>query len=132
MKDPDPRRMGDGIGTADGVKFVQQGCHVILGRVRRNAEPAGNQLVRGALCQQRQDFQLAGGERDAGAALRHGAKRGDHQRVMFVVSPDQIEPLNVRQNGRDPIGERGISDIDGQPYPISRARFSQAAGLSPI
>jgi len=24
MEDPDPRRMGDGIGTADGVKFVQQ------------------------------------------------------------------------------------------------------------
>ena len=37
--------MGDSIGAAHGVKLLQQRCDVILRRMRRNTEAAGNQLV---------------------------------------------------------------------------------------
>ena len=115
MEDPDPRRMGDGIGTADGVKFVQQGCHVILGRVRRNTEPAGDQLVRCSLCQQRKHFQLSGGQRNVGFLLDRRSERGDHERVRFIVFADQLDAFNVSQNGRQPISESGVGHVDCQP-----------------
>jgi len=60
MQDTDPRGMGDRICPAHRVELLQQRCNVILGRVCRNAEPAGNQLVRRALGQQREHFQLSG------------------------------------------------------------------------
>jgi hypothetical protein len=53
MEDADPCGMGDSIRAAHSVKLLQQRCDVILGSVRRNSEPTGNQLVRRALCQQR-------------------------------------------------------------------------------
>ena len=115
MEDTDPCGMGDSIRAAHGVKLLQQRCDVILRRVRRNAEPAGNQLVRRALCQQRKHFQFSGGERNVGLQLSRRSERGDDKRVRFIVFADQLEPFNVGQDGRDPISESGVSHVDRQP-----------------
>jgi hypothetical protein len=115
MEDTDPCGMGDSIRAADSVKLLQQRRDVILGRVRRNAEPAGNQLVRRALRQQRKHFQFAGGEFNVGFRLSRRSGRGDDKRVRFIALADQLEPFNVGQSGRDPIGESGVGHVDRQP-----------------
>jgi hypothetical protein len=115
MEDTDPCRMGDGIRAAHSVKLLQQRRHVILGRVRRNPEPAGNQLVRRALCQQRKHFQFSGGKLNVGFRLSCCSECGDHKQVRVIAFPDQFEAFNVRQNGRDPIGESEVSHVDRQP-----------------
>jgi len=114
MEDTDPGGMGDSIGAAHSVKLLQQRCDVILGGVRRNAKPAGNQLVRRALCQQRKHFQFSGGERNV-VHLNRRCGRGGNKRVGFIVLADQLEPFNVGQSGRDPISESGVSHVDRQP-----------------
>ena len=131
MENTDSCSMGDCIGAAHGVKLFQQRCDVILGRVRRNAEPPRNLLVRRAFRQQRKHFQFPRRERNAGIQMSRRAGRDD-QRVRFIVLADQLEPFNVGQSGRDPISESGVSHNDRQAQPISRRRFNQAAGLSPI
>src|SRR5262247_2033781 len=45
MENTDSCSMGDSIGAADSVELFQQRCDVILGRVRRNAEPPRDLLV---------------------------------------------------------------------------------------
>jgi hypothetical protein len=115
MEDTDPCRMGDSIRAAHSVQLLQQRCDVILGRVRRNAEPAGNHFVRRALCQQRKHFQFSGGELDIGFELSRRSERGDDKRVGFIVFADQLEPIDVGQSGRDPISESGVSHVDRQP-----------------
>ena len=131
MENTDSCSMGDSIGAAHGVELFQQRCDVVLGRVRRNAEPPRNLLVRRALGEQRKHFQFPRRERNAGIQLSRGAGRDD-KRVRFIVPADQLEPLDVGQGGRDPISESRVSHVDRQPQPISRRRFNQAAGLSPI
>ena len=131
MEHTNPCRMGDGIRAAHGVELFQQRCDVVLGGVRRNAEPPGNLLVRRALRQQCKHFQFPRREHNAG--IRPGRRVGrDDKRVRFIVFTDQLEPFNVGQSGRDPISESRVSHVDRQPQPISHARFNQAAGLSPI
>ena len=115
MEDADPCGMGDSIRAAHGVKLLQQRCDVILSRVRRNAEPAGNQLVRRALCQQRKHFQFSGGELNVGFQLSRRSERGDDKRVRFIVFADQLEPFNVGQKGHDPTSQSGVSHVDRQP-----------------
>jgi hypothetical protein len=115
MEDTDPCGMGDSIRAAHSVKLLQQRCHVILGGMRRNAEPARNQLVRRALGQQRKHFQLSGGELNVGFRLRRRAQWGDDKRVRFFAFADQLEAVDLGQNGRDPIGESGVSHVDRQP-----------------
>jgi len=44
-----PRRMGDGIGAADGIELVEQRAHVEFRGVDGYAEPLRDGLVRGAL-----------------------------------------------------------------------------------
>lgn len=115
MEDTDPSSMGDRIRAAHSVKLLQQRCNVILGRVRRNSEPAGNQLVRRTLCQQRKHLQFSGGELNVGFELSRRSGRADDKRVRLVVFSDQLEPFNVGQNGRDPISQCGVSHADRQP-----------------
>ena len=88
---------------------------MILRRVGRNAEAARNQLVRCALRQQREHFQFSGGERNVGFRRSRRSERGDDKRVRFIVLADQLKPFNVGQNGRDPISESGVSNVDRQP-----------------
>jgi hypothetical protein len=114
MEDTDPCGMGDGIRAAHCVKLPQQRCNVIFSRVGRNAEPAGNQLVRRALCQQRKYFQFSGGEINAGFQVSRRSKCDD-ERVRLIVFADQLEPFNVGQNRHDPISESGVSHLDRQP-----------------
>lgn len=115
MEDTDPCGMGDSIRAAHGVKLLQQRCDVILSRVSRNAEPAGNQLVRRALCQQRKHFQFSRGEFNVGFLRSHRSQRGDDKRVRFIAFADQLEPFNVGQEGHNPTSQSGVSHIDRQP-----------------
>jgi hypothetical protein len=115
MEDADPCGMGDGIGAAHGVKLLEQRCDVILGCVCRNAEPAGNQLVRRTLCQQRKHFQFPGRELDVGFQPGRRRERGDDKGVRFIAFTDQLEPFDAGQDGRDPIGESGVSHVDRHP-----------------
>jgi len=107
--------MGDSIRAAHSVKLLQQRGDVILGRVHRNAEPAGNQLVRRALGQQCKHFQLSGGEFNVGFAIGRRSELGDDKRVRFIVFADQLEALNVGQDGCESISENGVSHGDRQP-----------------
>src|SRR5262245_21576416 len=132
MQDADPGGMRNRIGAAHGVQLLQQRSNMIFRRVRRDAEPAADQFVRRALGEQRQHFQLPGGERDAAIMPRYCGGRGKHDGVGLVVLADQLDPINVREDRRDPVRESGISPVNRQPYPIARTRFAQAAGLSPI
>ena len=52
--------MRDGVGAAYGIKLVEKRADVELGGVNRNAEPAGDDLVRGSFCEQRQHLEFAG------------------------------------------------------------------------
>jgi hypothetical protein len=115
MEDTDPRGMGDSIRAAHSVKLLQQRCDVILGRVRRNSEPAGNQLVRRALCQQRKHLQFSGGELNVGFQLSRRCQRGDDKRIGFIVFADQLESYNVGQKGHDSTSQSGVSHVDRQP-----------------
>jgi hypothetical protein len=115
MEDTDPCGMGDSIRAAHSVKLLQQRCDVILSRVRRNAEAAGNQLVRRALCQQRKHFQFSGGELNVGFQLSRRSEGGDDKRVRFIVFADQLEPFNVGQNGHDSTSQSRVSHVDRQP-----------------
>jgi hypothetical protein len=115
MEDADPCGMGDSIRAAHSVKLLQQRCDVILGSVRRNSEPTGNQLVRRALCQQRKHFQFSGGERNVGLQFSRRTQRGNDNRVRVIVLANQFEPFDVSQCRRDPISESGFSHVDRQP-----------------
>jgi hypothetical protein len=115
MEDTDPRGVRNGIGAAYGVKLLQQLRDVILGRMRRNPEPAANQLVRRALGEERQHFQFARGERDVGFRLARRRKRVDNKRVRVIVLANELESVDFGQKQRDPVGERGIGDVDCQP-----------------
>src|SRR5258707_258108 len=46
--DAEPSRVRDGVGAAYGIKLVEKRADVKLGGVNRNAEPAGDDLVRGS------------------------------------------------------------------------------------
>ena len=131
MEHADPGGVSDGIGAAHGVEFLQQRTDMVFRGMRRNAEPARDLLVRRTLRQQRKHFQLSDSECNARVVLRPRSRRRNND-VRFVAPADQLDPVDVRQDGRDPVGNSRIGDIDRQPYPISRAQFSQAAGLSPI
>ena len=115
MKHTDPCGVRDGIRATDRVELLQQRCNVILGCVRRDAQSAGDQLVRRALRQQRKHLQLSGGQRDLGLSLTGSSEPGDNKRVRFIVFADQLQPLHLGQDGCDPISERGIGHIDRQP-----------------
>ena len=105
--------MGDGIRAAHSVKLLQQRCDVILGRAEipsRRQSPCSARL-----CQLRKHFQFSGSELNVGFQLSRRSERGDDKRVRFIFFADQIESLNVGQNGRDPISESGVSHVDRQP-----------------
>ena len=112
MKNADPCGMSDCVRAANCVKLLQQRCDMILGRVSRNPEPARDQLVRRAFCQQRKYLQFAGCELDIGFQRGRRSRCGDDKDVRFVGFADQFDPFDVGQNGRDPIGGSRVSHID--------------------
>jgi hypothetical protein len=112
MKDAEPCGVGNGIRAADGVELLQERSNVIFGCVRRNPEPARNQLVRRALCQQRKHLKFPGRECNGGIGFRCCRGRGDNKRVRFIVLADQLQPFHLVKGRRDPIGESGIRHVD--------------------
>ena len=115
MQDTDPCGVSHSIRATNGVKFLQQGCNVILRRVCRNAELAGNQLVGRTLCQQRKHLQFSSRAASVGLRLGRRPERGDDKHVRFIVFTDQLKPFNLGQDGRNPISESGVSHVDRQP-----------------
>jgi len=114
MQYADPRRVGDGIGAADGVKLLQQRCDMILCGMGRDAEAASDQFVRRPLCQQRKDIQLSGRQFNLCAALGQRGSHSDYKGVGLRGRADEVDTFDVGQSGRDPFCKRRITHIDRQ------------------
>ena len=95
MDDPEPRRVRDGVGAADGIKLVEKRADVELGSMNRYAEPPGDGLVGGSFGDQRQNLQLAGSQDCVFVGLPH-CRRCNQESLGRLAWSDQPKTRHAR------------------------------------
>lgn len=88
MNDSNPRSLRDRVSPTDGVELVQKAAHMEFGGMNGEAEPTGDDFVRGALGQQSEYFKFAPRQLRVGVGVPLSRRGGDDDVRGFAIDGD--------------------------------------------
>jgi hypothetical protein len=104
MDNSNPRGMRDRVSPPDGVELVEKAADMEFGGMRGEAEPTGDDFVRGALGQQSGYFKFARRQLRVGVGVPLSRRGGDDDVRRFAIDGDTQagDLLQQTPDRRDP------------------------------